>query len=66
MRQNVHLYTHWTLLDKSGSCLLCGTDLIITKRGKELLPALNDLSKWSEEQLKLDKPKLNEHMKVSL
>ena len=29
----------------------------LTERGKELLPALNELSKWGEEQLKLDKPK---------
>jgi DNA-binding HxlR family transcriptional regulator len=38
----------------------------LTERGKKLLPALNELSKWGEEQLKLDKPKLNEHVKVSL
>jgi DNA-binding HxlR family transcriptional regulator len=38
----------------------------LTERGKELLPALNELSKWGEEQLKLDKLKLNEHVKVSL
>ncbi|MDF2804034.1 MAG: transcriptional regulator, HxlR family [Anaerocolumna sp.] len=38
----------------------------LTERGKQLLPALNELSKWGEEQLKLDKPKLNVHAKVSL
>jgi DNA-binding HxlR family transcriptional regulator len=38
----------------------------LTERGKKLLPTLNELSKWGEEQLKLDKPKLNEHVKVSL
>lgn len=38
----------------------------LTERGKKLLPALNELSKWGEEQLKLDKSKLNEHVKVSL
>lgn len=38
----------------------------LTERGKQLLPALNELSKWGEEQLKLDKPKLNVHVKVSL
>jgi DNA-binding HxlR family transcriptional regulator len=27
----------------------------LTERGKKLLPALNELSKWGEEQLKLDK-----------
>lgn len=26
----------------------------LTERGKKLLPALNELSKWGEEQLKLD------------
>ena len=29
----------------------------LTKRGKALLPALNELSIWGEEQLKLDKSK---------
>ena len=29
----------------------------LTKRGKELLPALNELNKWGKEQLKLDKCK---------
>ena len=29
----------------------------LTKRGKELLPALNELNKWGREQLKLDKGK---------
>jgi DNA-binding HxlR family transcriptional regulator len=31
----------------------------LTERGKALLPALNELSKWGEEQLKLDLSKLN-------
>ena len=31
----------------------------LTERGKALLPALNELSKWGEEQLKLDKSKSN-------
>ena len=31
----------------------------LTERGKALLPALNELSIWGEEQLKLDKSKLN-------
>jgi DNA-binding HxlR family transcriptional regulator len=31
----------------------------LTVRGKALLPALNELSKWGEEQLKLDKSKSN-------
>jgi DNA-binding HxlR family transcriptional regulator len=31
----------------------------LTERGKKLLPALNELSKWGEEQLKLDKSKLD-------
>ena len=29
----------------------------LTERGKELLPALNELNKWGKEQLKLDKGK---------
>lgn len=29
----------------------------LTERGKELLPALNELNKWGKEQLKLDKCK---------
>ena len=29
----------------------------LTQRGKELLPALNELNKWGKEQLKLDKCK---------
>jgi DNA-binding HxlR family transcriptional regulator len=31
----------------------------LTERGKALLPALNELSRWGEEQLKLDKSKSN-------
>jgi DNA-binding HxlR family transcriptional regulator len=31
----------------------------LTERGKALLPALNELSIWGEEQLKLDKSKLD-------
>jgi len=31
----------------------------LTERGKALLPALNELSIWGEEQLKLDKSKSN-------
>lgn len=31
----------------------------LTERGKSLLPALNELSIWGEEQLKLDKSKSN-------
>jgi len=31
----------------------------LTERGKTLLPALNELSIWGEEQLKLDKSKSN-------
>lgn len=31
----------------------------LTERGKELMPALNELYKWGEEQLKLDKSKSN-------
>lgn len=38
----------------------------LTERGKKLLPALNELSKWGEEQLNHDKLKLNEHLKASL
>jgi DNA-binding HxlR family transcriptional regulator len=31
----------------------------LTERGEALLPALNELSIWGEEQLKLDKSKSN-------
>ncbi|MDO0825385.1 winged helix-turn-helix transcriptional regulator [Desulfosporosinus nitroreducens] len=31
----------------------------LTERGKALLPALNELSLWGEEQIKLDKSKSN-------
>lgn len=31
----------------------------LTERGKSLLPALNELSIWGEEQLKIDKSKSN-------
>ncbi|ADL49972.1 winged helix-turn-helix transcriptional regulator [Clostridium cellulovorans] len=31
----------------------------LTERGKALLPALSELSRWGEEQLKLDKSKSN-------
>jgi DNA-binding HxlR family transcriptional regulator len=31
----------------------------LTERGKALLPTLNELSKWGEEQLKLNKSKSN-------
>jgi len=29
----------------------------LTQRGKSLLPSLNELYKWGEEQIKLDKSK---------